>query len=191
MGQPDVLHLGEGESVQITTPGYQRLLAQVHPQLEEQVAVLGQRLLERVDLIQLRFELGVGRLAIHPLKQRIRVPGAEEQTDVTPRREVPPESPVVRAGRLGYRRIAEGPRGDPARVHPLVEQVGELALTGPVHPREHHGHRKISFTEVRLGLQQLLAQLVGSPLVLGSTHRSAGLRGLEQGVGFVERRDAV
>ena len=58
------------------------------------------------------------------------------------RRQVAPEAPVVRPLALLVRRLPEGARHDPARIHPLVEQVDALALAGAVDAAEQDDDRR-------------------------------------------------
>jgi hypothetical protein len=164
-------------------------LSQVHPEFHEQDPVVRQGLLERVDLFELRLELGVRRLAVHAVEQRVRVPGAQKQPEVAAGREIPPEAPVRRTCSLGLRGSPESARRDATGIHPLVQQIRELALPGPVHTGEHHDDRKISLPEVRLHFEQLSSKGGGPALVFRPGHRRPFLGGLEQGVRFLEVRD--
>ncbi len=133
-----------------------RGLAEVHPELEDQRAVGGERLLELDDAVQALVEFGLRQPAVDAVEHGPRVPAAQKQADAPARRERPPEAPVLGPLELLVGRLAERLRDDPPRVHPRVQQVDGLALAGAVHAREHDddGERRRR-AQLALHLEQL------------------------------------
>src|SRR5262245_21749647 len=89
----------------------------------------------------------------------MRVPRAEEEPDAALWGQVAPEAPVFRPLALFLGRRSVGARDQPARIHPLAEQVDALALAGAVDAAEDNDYRKarIGF-ERALYLEQFFAQ---------------------------------
>ena len=75
------------------------------------------------------------------------------------RRQVAPEAPVLRPLALFVRRWPVGPRHQPARIHPFVEQVDDFALARAVHPAKQDDHRRpAGLAQPGLFIEQLGAQ---------------------------------
>ena len=129
-------------AVQLLEPLLLRPLVEVHPELQDQRAVVGERPLELDDLVEARAELGAAQPPLDAIDERPGVPGAQEEADPPLRRQVAPEAPVLRPLALLVRRRAVCPRHQPARIHPFVEQVDDLALARAVHSAEEHDHRR-------------------------------------------------
>ena len=141
------------------------VLGQMHPEFQDQRAIVGQGFLERFDPRQPLVELGQADAAVDMVENRHRIPGTEKQGDAPLGRQLPPEPPVFRPVALLVGKLAEGAGNQPARIHPLVQFVDRFAFTGAVHTGEYHDHRKIGLPQLHLHHQQLLSQL-GNLLVI-------------------------
>ena len=130
-------------------------MTQVHPELEDQRPVIGKGILEGHDAVQVIVESGLVILVIHAPQYRLRIPGTQEQADVTFWRQITPESPVFRPVALFIRRIVVGPGDQPARIHPLIEDINGVALAGSINTGKQDDDRKTAvYPEICLRLEQ-------------------------------------
>src|SRR6185312_10413199 len=160
-----------------------RLLRKVEPELHEERALGDQHPLEVPDALEAPRELAAFLVAHHALQDRIGVPGAEKDADVSLRRKLPPEAPHFGPLALELGRRPERARADMARVHPFVEEVHGLALAGAIHPvYEDHDGEVALVEEPVLEPEEALAQLRLLALELGFRELVADLGGFEHGV---------
>ncbi|MNN31684.1 hypothetical protein D3C81_1453810 [compost metagenome] len=91
--------------------------------------------------------------------QHLAVPVAEEDADPSLGRQLAPEAPLGRTGKLLVAGLEEALHVDQPRVHPLVEQLDRLALAGALDAVEQHDQRKARLlAQLELRLEQRLAQ---------------------------------
>ena len=96
------------------------------------------------------------------------------------RRQVAPEAPVLRPLALLVRRRPVGPRHQPARIHPFVEQVDDFALARAVHPAKQDDHRRpAGLAQPGLFIEQLGAQGRDLRLVFPARYLPAQLGGFK------------
>ena len=151
-------------------PRLLRRLRQVEPELQHQHAVADQHPLMPRDRLQPLVEGRRLQRAADAVDDRLGVPRAEQDADVTFRGQCVPEPPHRRALAGVLVRRAEGVGVDVARVHPLVEQVHRLSLACAVDAADQHQHRELLAREqLVLRVEQPLAQrrhlrVVGLPL---------------------------
>jgi hypothetical protein len=165
--------------LQLAEAGGLLLLAEVHPELEDQRAVLAERPLERDDPVQTMIVLGHVDPSESPLQQRLRVPGPEEDPDMSVRGEIPPEAPVFGPLVLLLAGSVVGMRDDPAWIHEVAEPSRGLALPTLVDPAEYDEHREVLIPEVGLCLQQALPESRHSIRVLAIGNGQAQLGGFK------------
>ena len=90
------------------------LLAQVHPELQDDGAVLRQAALERDDAVERLVELGVGLVAVDVVEDRARIPRTEEHADAAAARQVAPVAPEFRPLLFFVGRLAVGVGNQPS-----------------------------------------------------------------------------
>src|SRR5687768_3448082 len=78
-------------------PRLLRALRQVHPELQDECTVVGQRPLEAENPIELLVELSGATAPVDAVEHGMRVPRAEKQADAPARRQVTPVAPVLGA----------------------------------------------------------------------------------------------
>ena len=155
----------QGVTFQRLEPRPLRVALEVHHELQDQRAVVGEQLLEARDSLQLAPELrGRGHAMSTPVDRR-GVPRVHEDANLALRRQVAPEAPVFRTLALLVGGLPIGVRVQPARVHPLVQQVDGLALAGAVDAGKQHDDGKGGLSKPLLDGQQLFAQQQGLRLV--------------------------
>src|SRR4029453_14940701 len=152
----------------------------MHPELEDQRAVIGQPALEFDDLVKPGPELDAAQPPMNTVDERTRVPGAQKKANAPLRRQVPPEPPVLGTLALLVGWLSVGSRQQPARIHPLVEKVDALALAGAVNTakKDNHG-RPARIAPPILHAEQFLAQRGDPRLVLGARHLPSQLGSFE------------
>ena len=169
--QETVVHLVVGPVDLGNPPAVQRVILQglqalflcfsthVHPELQDQRAIIRQGLLEGPDSPQtLQVGIQVG-IAVDIIQQWPRIATAEVDADGAPRRQVAPELPPVGALQFLARGIAVGVRLDITGIHPLVKQVGGGAFAAATHAAEIDQHRKAAIgAYLCLQVEQGLAQ---------------------------------
>ena len=169
-------------------PGLLRALIEMHPELQDERAVIREAALEVDDLIEPRAELGPVDPPVDPVDQRSGVPGAQEEPDAALRRQVAPEPPVLRTLALFFRRLPVGTGQQPARIHPLVEQVHALALAGAVHAAKKDDDRRSPIlAQPALHVEQVLAQRRYLRFVVAAGNLSPQLGCFEHAFSLVER----
>ena len=163
------------------------LLVEVHPELHDQRAIVGERLLELGDPPQLEVELDPRHAAVGAVDDRARIPRVQEKAEAAPGRQLPPESPLLGPLALLVRGIAERPRRNPARIHPGVEQVDGLAFASAVDAGEDHEHGKRCRAQLLLRTEQGRPECGQALLVRLLRERSSDFSGFEHGspAGFV------
>jgi hypothetical protein len=184
------LHLGDaparerfgGQGVQ---PGLLRGLRQVHPELEDERAVVGQRALEAEDALELLVELRRGPPPVDAVEDRPRVPGAEKEAHASARRQVAPEAPVLGALVFFFRQPPVGAGDDPAWIQPLAEQIDGLAFSGAVDAGKDDDHRERRGRQPPLHLEELGAQEGNARLVLLLRDLPAEFRRFEHAAGVI------
>ena len=131
-----------------------RVSVEMHPELEDQGAVVGERPLERRDAREAPVERRLADAPVGAVHQRRGIPGAEEEPEAPALRQVAPVAPELGplAFLLGQPVVGVG--DDPARVQPLGEQVDRLALAPAVDSGEQHDRGKVRVRERALGLDQ-------------------------------------
>ncbi len=157
-----------------------RVPAQVHPEFQDQRAVVGQRVLEADDLREPVVELRIVDFAVNALQQRRRVAPAQVHAHAAFRRNVAPVAPESRPRFLlvGRRLVADGPY--PARIHPLVEHVHRGALARSVDAGEVDDDGEPRHLErLVLELEEARAQLVFALLELGFRNALSELGGVK------------
>ena len=160
-----------------------RLLAQVHPELHDDRAVVGQRPLEGGNLVEQRVELRRASCAGHAVENRRGIPGAQEHREAAARGQVAPVAPQPRPLALLTRRVGVAACDDPARVHPLVEQVGRLALARRIDAGEQDDDReRRGLAELLLHGEQFRPQLRDLRLVVALRELSPDFGGFKHGV---------
>ena len=155
----------------------------MHPELDDDRAIVGQRSLEGGNLVEQRVEFRRAGAPCDAIENRRGIPGAEKDGDAPARGQVAPVPPQPRTLTLIARRVGIAPGEDPAGIHPLVEQVGRLALARCVDASEQDDHRE------RRGLEQLLlrgeqlrAQLRNLCFVIALRELSTDFGGFKHGV---------
>ena len=144
--------------LQLAQPLLLRVLGQMHPELENQRAAIGQGLLEGFDALQALIKIGQRAAAIDVIENRQRIPGTQEQAHAPTGRQITPEAPVFRAVTLLIGRLAKGMGDQPSRIQPFMQLIDCLALACAIHPGKHHDHRKIGLAQCHLRHQQILTQ---------------------------------
>ena len=133
-------------------------LPEVHPELEDEGAAVGQVALERGNSRQLPIELRDADSAVDAIEDGTRIPRAGEQPDATAWRQVAPVPPVLRPLALLVGGLMVGARHDPARVHPGVQEVDGLARTRAVDAGEDDNQRELRRRQLSLDFEQLRAK---------------------------------
>ena len=131
-----------------------RLSVEVHPELEDQRTVVGERALERRDAREPPVERARPDAPVGAVQQRRGIPGAEEEAEPPPRRQVAPIAPELGPLPFFLSEPVVGVGDDAARVEPFREQVDRLSLAGAVDAGEQHDDGKIRFRERALRLDQ-------------------------------------
>ncbi|MDT4827471.1 hypothetical protein FQZ97_608190 [compost metagenome] len=135
------------------------LLGEVEPEFEEQGALLAKHPLEALHRGYRLLQLGVLDITLDPGVEHLAVPVAEEDADLSLRRQPAPETPLRRPRQLLVRGAQEAFDIDQPRVHPLVEQLDRLALAGTLDAVDQDEHREARLLlQFELRLQQVLAQ---------------------------------
>ena len=166
--------------LQLAQPPPLLILAKVHPELQDERAVGGERALELDDVIEPPVEVGFGAVAVDAIENRPRIPRAEEQPDAPFRRQIAPVAPVLRTLALFVRRVAERAGDDPPWIHPLAEQVHRLALAGAVDAGEDDDDREVRRArQPALNIEELLAELERLLLVISFLDLVSELRRFE------------
>ena len=156
--------------------------AEVHPELENQHAVVGKRLLELGDPAEVIVELGGFVAAVDPREQRRRVPRAEVEAHAAAWRKRAPVAPELRPFRFLVRRLAERRRDDPSRIHPFGQEVDGLTLARAIDAREDDDDGEAGlFPQTALRIEQIRAQTRRTRPVLGLRDGTAELGGFEHG----------
>ncbi len=162
-----------------------RVAAEVHPELEDQGAVVGQRVLEADDLREPVVEFRIVDFAVDALQQRCGVTPAQVDAHAAFRRDVPPVAPEARPRLflVRWRLVADGPY--PARVHPLVQHVHRGALAGAIDAGEVDDDREARhFERLVLQFQEARAQIVFALLEFGFGNALPELGGVEHWMGL-------
>ena len=168
-----------------------RRFRQVHPELQDQRAVIGECALEAGDALELLVEVGAVAAAVDTIEHRARIPRAQEQGDAAVSGQVPPVAPVLRPFGLFIRWLRVGACLDPARVHPAVQQVDRLALSRAVDAGKDDDHRETRTNELLLDVEQFGAQDRNACLVFLFRNRSIELGCLEHDSPVSDRRVPV
>ncbi len=142
-----------------------RVLVQVQPHLHHQRVVIDQRLLEIADALQILVQRRQVLLAPRLLRQRLRVPRARVDADLSAGRQTPPEPPQKRPPPLLLRRLLKRKRLRAARVQPAAERVQHVPAPRPRHARHDEQHLEGQLLQLHLQAHQLLAQLPDARLV--------------------------
>jgi hypothetical protein len=152
----------------------------MEPELQQQRAFGDEHPLEVADALEAPREFRALFASQGALQDRVRVPGTEEDADSALGRKRLPETPHLGPRALDVGELAEGARGDVARIHPFVQQVDGLALAGAVDAvhQDHHG-KLPPFEQLVLEREQALAQLGLLALELGLSELVADLGGFE------------
>ena len=140
-------------------PLFLRCLRQVQPQLHNQGAVCGEHVFKGFDPVERTVELAALGLAIDPVDDRCRVPGAEQDPDPAVTGQGAPESPEFRPLQFLITGTPEGVGGHAPRVEPFVQPVHQLAFAGSIRPGDDHDHGEFPAAQIQVGLQQPGAQL--------------------------------
>ena len=157
----------------------------MEPELEEHRAFGDQHALEAADAAQALLEARALVAAHDAAQDRIGVPRAEDDADLSLRRHRLPETPHLGAVALDVAQRAEGVGVDVARVHPFVEEVHGLALAGAVDAvHEHDDGERLVRKELVLRLEQLRAELLRLLVVRGVVDLVTELGGLEHALSF-------
>ena len=117
-------------------------LPEVHPEFQDDRAIVGECAFEGGDLVEEDVEFGVGDAASDAIADRRRIPRAQKERDAAVRRQIAPVAPQARTFELLLRRIHVAASDDPVRIHPLVEQAGGFALAGGIDAGKQHDDRK-------------------------------------------------
>ena len=155
------------------------VLPQVHPELEDQRTVVGERPLEAADAIELLVELRAAVAAIDTIEKRTRVPRAEEQAEAALPGEVAPVAPVLGTLALFIGRLAICACDDPARIHPLVQQIDGFSFACTVDSLEDDDDREPCVRQLPLRFEQLYPQRGNPRLVVLFGDRSSKFRRFE------------
>src|SRR5665647_971983 len=87
------------------------------------------------------------------------MPGPEQNADLAAWRQRAPETPHVGPLTLFVRGVGKCVRLDMTGIHPFVEQIDRLALTGPIDPADHDDHGKTPLLrKVILSIDEILTQ---------------------------------
>ncbi|MDT4867808.1 hypothetical protein FQZ97_1027380 [compost metagenome] len=131
----------------------------MEPELEDQRAFIAEHPLEAFRIVDRLVQPGVLDIALDPRMQHLAVPVAEEDADPSLGRQLAPEAPLGRTGKLLVAGLEEALHVDQPRVHPLVEQLDRLALAGTLDAVDQDEHREARLLlQFELRLQQVLAQ---------------------------------
>ena len=111
-----------------------RLSVEMHPELEDQRTVVGERALERRDAREPPVERARPDAPVGAVQQRRGIPGAEEEAEPPPRRQVAPIAPELGPLPFFLGEPVVGVSDDAARVEPFREQIDRLSLPAPSTP---------------------------------------------------------
>ena len=140
-------------------PLFLRIPAKVHPELQDQRAVVGQRVLEANDLRKPVVELRIVDFAINALQQRAGITTAQVHAHAALGRNVTPVTPESRSRLflLRWRLITDS--ANPARIHPLIQHVHRGALASTIDAGKVDDDREARhFERLVLEFQQARAQ---------------------------------
>ncbi|MNF60524.1 hypothetical protein D3C84_421450 [compost metagenome] len=131
----------------------------MEPELQDQRALIAEHALEIFRIVDGLVQAGVLDIALDPGVEHLAVPVAEEDADLSLRRQPAPETPLRRPRQLLVRGPQEALHIDQPRVHPLVEQLDRLALAGALDAIDQDEHRETRLLlQLELRLQQGFAQ---------------------------------
>ena len=131
-----------------------RLPIEMHPELEDQGAVVGEGPLERGNAREAPVERARPDAPVGAVQQGRGIPGAEEEPEAPARRQVAPVAPELGALPFLLGQPVIGVGDDSARIEPFREQVDRFPLARAVDAGEQHDGRKIRFGERALRLHQ-------------------------------------
>ena len=171
---------GERILLQLAQPALLLTLSEMHPELEDEGVVRGQRALELHGAIEPAREIRLAAVPVDAIENRPRVPRAQEQADASARRQVAPVAPVFGPVPLLVRRLTEGARDQPAWIHPLAEQVDRLAFSRAIDAGEDDDHReRRRARQAALHVEQFAAQRELLFLVVSLVDLASELRRFE------------
>ena len=164
-------------------PAQLLLVRHVHPELDHDHALLGQRVLEVGDLLVGAAPLHLGGQVLDPLDQDPPVPAAVEDGHAAPSGKGRPEAPQEVVAQLVGGRCGKGRDVDVPGVERLDQPLDGAALAGGVPPLEDDAHRRPELALVELPAvdQPEVQQAALRPaeafalLVLGQLAREVGV----------------
>ena len=126
------------------------LVREVHPELDHDHALFGQRVLEVVDLVVGPTPLHLGGQPLHPLDQHPSVPAAVEDRHAAPAGQRRPEAPQEMVAQLVVRGGGEGGDVDVTWIERLDQALDGATLAGGVPPLEDDADRRTQFPSAQL-----------------------------------------
>ena len=129
---------------ELPQPLLQRFAVNVKPELLYQGAVGGEHVLEQSDALDPVVECLVIQFTVHALQEQGRVTAAQVEPNLSPGRQAHPIAPHAGPHRFALALGVEPMSGDPAGIHPGIEQVYHLGLASATHAREVHQDRRFS-----------------------------------------------
>src|SRR5579883_416438 len=142
------------------------LLADMHEQLDEAHAGVGQRVLELVDLAVGALPFRRGAETLDPLDQHTAIPGAVEDRPVCRRRDALPEAPQEMAALLLGGRRADAPDLGRARFQAEHDALDQAAFAGGIPAVDADDDAAAGAQMVNLQVEELVLQLLQPMLVL-------------------------
>jgi hypothetical protein len=148
---------GEGIGLEFFEALFLGLFAEVHPEFDDEGAVVGLIFFEGGDAFEGFVEFGFGGALVDAVEDGLGIPGALEEGDAAVGGEVAPVSPELGAFEHFLGGFAVGAGGEPAGVHPSVEEVHGLAFPGAVDAAEEDDDGEGGGTDALLGGEEGLA----------------------------------
>jgi hypothetical protein len=144
---------------ELLEPALLGLLGEVKPEFDNARPFVREHLFKAPTLGERRHEFSLPAFSERASLDRVRIPGAREDPDLSSRRQAPPEAPHGRAFPFLVARRTDSVHLDEARIHPLRQDLDRFTLAGARNATEHDDDGESGEAQdLHLCVQQLFAQ---------------------------------